>query len=224
MVGQEMKHFDIGSVVACTDGDCGRVTRVVVDPVARTVTHLVVEPKNQHGVGRLVSLDLLDGATEGVRLRCTVDEFQELKRAEEAEFLAPDDGYVGYGSGEVFAWPYFIGSPGIGMGRAAHSVYTAQPIIHDVLPEGEIGVRRGEPVHATDGDIGRVQGIVMDPASHRVTHVLLQEGHLWGSKEVAIPIDTVTRVDEGIRLTLSKIEVERLPAVVLDHQKGSVVG
>lgn len=220
MVNEQTTHFTIGSVATCTDGDCGRVTRVVVDPVARTVTHLVVEPKNRRGVGRLVALDLLDGATEGVRLRCTMHEFQDLQRAEEAEFLAPDDGYMGYGSGEVFAWPYFIGSPGIGMGRTMNGGNRSQPIIHDVLPEGEVGVRRGEAVHATDGDIGHVHGIVMDPATRRVTHVLLQEGHLWGSKEVAIPIDAVTRVDAGIRLTLSKVEVEGLPAVVLDHGKG----
>ena len=61
-------------------------------------------------------------------------------------------------------------------------------------------VRRGEHVHATDGHIGKVQGLVIDPKSHRVTHVLLQEGHLWGRKEVAIPISAVRGVGDGIRL------------------------
>ena len=39
-----------------------------------------------------------------------------------------------------------------------------------------------------DGPIGRVQGLVVDPTDHHVTHVLLAKGHLWGEKEVAIPI------------------------------------
>ena len=78
-------------------------------------------------------------------------------------------------------------------------------------------IRRGDPVHATDGDIGRVQGLVMNPRDHRVTHVLLQEGHLWGRKEVAIPVRAVTTVDDGIRLNISKRDVEDLPAVDIDH-------
>jgi hypothetical protein len=50
-----------------------------------------------------------------------------------------------------------------------------------------------------------------------VTHVLLQEGHLFGRKEVAIPIASVTTVDDdGIRLSQSKQEVAELPAVELD--------
>ena len=46
-------------------------------------------------------------------------------------------------------------------------------------------------VHATDGEIGKVEGLVVEPAHGHVTHVLLQEGHLWGRKEVAIPIGAV---------------------------------
>ncbi len=85
------------------------------------------------------------------------------------------------------------------------------------MPLGEVDVRRGEHVHATDGDIGRVQGLVIEPGSHHVTHVLLQEGHLWGRKEVAIPITAVTGVEDGIKLSLSKREVEDLPPVDIHH-------
>jgi len=41
--------------------------------------------------------------------------------------------------------------------------------------------------------------------------VLLQEGHLWGRKEVAIPISAVTRVDPEIQLNLTKEQVGDLP-------------
>jgi hypothetical protein len=44
-----------------------------------------------------------------------------------------------------------------------------------------------------------------------VTHVLLREGHLWGRKEVAIPISAVTGAEEGIRVNLTKKQVEDLP-------------
>jgi hypothetical protein len=62
-----------------------------------------------------------------------------------------------------------------------------------------------------------VRGLVVDPSDYHVTHVLLDEGHLWGEKEVAIPISAVTSVDEGVRLNLTKDEVRDLPPVEVGH-------
>jgi sporulation protein YlmC with PRC-barrel domain len=107
-------------------------------------------------------------------------------------------------------------SLGLGLGLGNASI----PSIHDNLPLGEVAVRRDEQVHATDGDIGRVQGLVIDPQDRHVTHVLLQEGHLWGRKQVAIPIGAVTSVDDGIRLNMTKQQVHDLPPVDVDHLRG----
>jgi hypothetical protein len=82
-----------------------------------------------------------------------------------------------------------LGRPLMGAGPSA--------ITYDRVPVGEVEVRRGDHVDATDGAIGRVQGLVIDPSDHHVTHVLLDEGHLWGEKRVAIPISAVTRVGES---------------------------
>ncbi len=49
-----------------------------------------------------------------------------------------------------------------------------------------------------------------------MTHVLLAEGHLWGRKEVAIPITAVAGVDDGIGLTITREQVGDLPPVDLD--------
>ena len=78
-------------------------------------------------------------------------------------------------------------------------------------------MRHGEQVYATDGAIGRIQGLVIDPGSHHVTHILLEEGHLWGRKEVAIPIGAMTRVDDVIKLTIDKHQVQGLPTVDIEH-------
>ena len=61
----------------------------------------------------------------------------------------------------------------------------------------------------------------MEPGGHQVTHVLIQEGHLWGRKEVAIPIGAVTKIGTLlIHLSLTKDQVEDLPPVDIDHQAG----
>jgi hypothetical protein len=76
----------IGADVSGTDGACGKVIRVVLDPVARVVTHLVVEPEHRHGPGRLVPLGLVDATTGQIRLRCTMAEFENLEPAEETHY------------------------------------------------------------------------------------------------------------------------------------------
>ena len=50
-----------------------------------------------------------------------------------------------------------------------------------------------------------------------MTHVLLEEGHLWGRKEVAIPIGSITRVGDIVRLTIDKQQVQDLPPADIDH-------
>lgn len=57
----------------------------------------------------------------------------------------------------------------------------------------------------------------MDPADNKVTHVLLQKGHMWGRKDFAIPVSAVVSVDAGIRLNITKQQVEDLPPVNPGH-------
>jgi sporulation protein YlmC with PRC-barrel domain len=208
-------QFTIGADATCSDGVSGKVSRVVIDPVARTVTHLVIEPNHRRGLGRLVPLDLVDVTTGDIRLRCTLAEFAKLDAAEDTQFLAGTD-YAGYEPQQVLSWPYYAGG-GMNGGMGVGWEDIPQTVTYDTLPVGEVAVRRGEPVHATDGEIGRVQGLVIDPRNHRVTHVLLQEGHLWGRKEVAIPIGVVATVDNGIQLRITKQQVQDLPPVEVDH-------
>ncbi len=209
----ETESFTIGAGASCIDGACGEVTCVVVDPLARAVTHLVVEPKHRHGAARLVPLDLVDATTGEIRLGCSLAEFEELDPAEETRFLPGTPGYPDYDPDQILVMPYY----NMGMAAAYAGPIT---VTYDTVPLDEVEVRRGDHVHATDGHIGRVQGLVIDRDSHHVTHVLLQEGHVWGRKEVAIPIGAVTGVDDGIRLNITKQQVQDLPPVGAQHPEG----
>ena len=225
----ETTEFIIGSEVACSDGVCGELRRVVIDPVARAITHLVVEPRHRRDKGHLVPIELVTSTAEEIRLRCTKAQFDVLEDAEETQLLPGASGDWGYEPDQMLSLPYFrLGGSGMGIGTGATGMgamgmgatgIRARPhaVTTDRVPAGEVEVRRGEHVHATDGAIGRVQGLVIDPSDHHVTHVLLDEGHLWGQKTVAIPIGAVTHVDGGVRLKLTKDEVRDLPAVELDN-------
>jgi sporulation protein YlmC with PRC-barrel domain len=192
----EETQFTIGAEANCSDGECGDVRRFIIDPATQTVTHLVIEPKHGHEPGRLVPVDLVESTAGGIRLRCTIAEFGNLEHADDTDLVEATDLGIG-----------MPGGPPMGIPQPT------QVVFQDVVPLGEIEVIPGDPVHATDGEIGQVQGFLVDPDTHRLTHVLLREGHLWGRKEVAIPASAVTGVQGGIRLNISKQEVENLPPV-----------
>ena len=84
----------------------------------------------------------------------------------------------------------------------------------DRVPKGEVEVRRASVVISTDGHLlGEVDGFVVGADEH-ITHFVLERGHLWGRKEVTIPIGAVARVEsDAVHVALSKDEVGALPAV-----------
>jgi hypothetical protein len=201
--------LEIGAKVLATDGECGELVRVVIDPGREAVTHLVVAPKHHGGLDRLVPVDLVAAADKHeIRLRCDAKHFADLDDAEDAQFLPGNTDQFGYGQHGAMT-PYVIAREPL-LGSHHHgAMYT------DRVPRGEVEVSHGQPVHATDGWIGKVGGLVVDPADEHVTHVLLDEGHLWGHKQVAIPIGAAARVGEEVHVALTKQQVEDLPPVEL---------
>jgi sporulation protein YlmC with PRC-barrel domain len=209
-------EFTMGARASCTDGFCGEVRRTILDPAARTVTHLVVEPRHLRGEpGRLVPVGLARATAGEVKLSCTLAEFKRLDPAEEVEVLDAAE----YGFTEAVGVGGFgnAGSPGMAGPTSGIGLGAGQPIVvsHSV-PLGETEVERHEHVHAVDGEIGQVEGFVVDSADHAVTHVILKEGHLWGRKQVAIPVSAVASVADGIRLNITKEQVGNLPPVSAD--------
>jgi sporulation protein YlmC with PRC-barrel domain len=212
----------MGAKVEATDGTVGELTAIVVDPVADAVTHLIVTPPHHPDLGHLVSFDLVEGDGDPIRLRTTVADFHRLDSAEDEHVLQVSGGKWAAAHGKTFSFPYYrlASLAGGSAGSAAREVepglhYLPPDDMSDRVPLGKVEVRRGDQVHAADGWIGSVEGLVIDPADHHVTHVLLAEGHLWGRKQVAIPITSASRVGDSIRVELTKDQIEHLPPVNL---------
>ena len=211
----QMIPFRIGAGASCTDGACGQVTRIIVNPVAREVTHLAVDPKHRQGPGRLVPVDLADVTTGQIRLRCTLAEFRTLQPAQETESV-PDLDPTGHQHSPSNQVKWVLSAIGPWPTRRDPGGPEApQQVTVDSVPSGTVDIHRELTVCATDGEIGQVQGLVVGPGSHQVTHVLLQKGHMRGRKEVAIPIGAVTKIGTFlIHLTLTRQQVKDLPPVL----------
>lgn len=196
--------------VEAVDGPCGEVADIVVDPVRRRVTHLAVRP---HGAGsHLVPIDAVVSCEDRVRLSWTAKQVTDAERLEETDFLAlrswPHlEGGWDVGIVRVLAWPYYVADrPG------ADDVRTTTEF--DRIPAGTAEIRRESPVETSDGEVvGHVDGLVLDDA-HNVTHVVLDKGHLWGRREISIPIGAVDHVETDlVRLRVTRKAVGDFPSV-----------
>ena len=101
--------FTIGSEARCTDGGArAGVSRVVVDPVAQAVTHLVVGPKDRAracpaGAGSPVR----GGVALGPSARRCWPRSTNSTRPRKRSLILGSVGYAAYGPQQVVAWPYY---------------------------------------------------------------------------------------------------------------------
>ena len=87
------------------------------------------------------------------------------------------------------------------------------------IPPGELTVRRGTRVEATDGYVGKVDEFVVHPDTGHITHLVMREGHLWGKKDVIIPLSALKPMgdtyEDTVFLNLDKHQIESLPTFPL---------
>jgi sporulation protein YlmC with PRC-barrel domain len=212
-------RLELGIPVRCSDAAYGELADVVIDPTQKRVTHIVVRPHDQEALAsRLVPVELVE-ATSGeqeLMLRCSVDDVNNLDTVQEfayfrlGEFPTSDSRWD-VGVSDVLASPYYEGS---GLGEYVGDVGATDAVTYDRVPKGEVEVRRSSPVYSTDEHhLGHVEGFVVDGEDH-ITHIVLERGHLWGKRDVTIPIGAVAKVEtDQVTLSLSKDEVGALKAV-----------
>lgn len=209
-------RLDLGAPVRCADGLFGTLADVVIDPIKKRVTHLVVEPDGSPGLRRLAPIELAasDEGANGISLSCSVDEAGRLATVHESAYLRMDSVPTGdqdwdIGVQDVLAMPYY---PSTGMEINPGGFDSPVEITYDRVPKGEVEIRRASAVVSADGDdLGRVEAFVVD--GEEITDFVLERGHLWGKRDVTIPIGAVAKVEtDAVTLSMSRDEVGRLPA------------
>jgi sporulation protein YlmC with PRC-barrel domain len=194
----------------------GELADVIIDPVKRRVTHLVVKPHHGHGESRLVSIEAADADDMAgeIVLHCSESVVRRLPNVEEFAFLRLGETPVSdpdwdVGVTNVLAYPYYESAGLIEYGGFVEDVGA----VYDRIPKGEVEIRRTSSVLSADGNyVGDVDGFLVDDED-RVTHLVLERGHLWGRREVTVPIGAVARVEsDSVTVGLSTDEIGALPA------------
>jgi sporulation protein YlmC with PRC-barrel domain len=180
-----MSEINPSSRVECVDGPCGQCLTLIVDPGTHQVTHLAIEDETlpYKPYQRLVPMDQVAETSPGlIQLRCSRDEVANMEPFIHTHYIRKTElGYSVFQGGE--------GPPDGSEVGASYSTYE-----EEMIPEGAVAIRPDMEVEASDGHAGTVGDLVVDPQTAEVTHFVVREGHLWGKKEVSLPLAAVDHV------------------------------
>jgi sporulation protein YlmC with PRC-barrel domain len=187
--------------VKCCDRNCGRSTYIVLNPVTKEITHLVVKQREFPHTERLVPVALMAESTPRViRLRCDAPDLKDMDEFVDTQFIRLKRTHIV--DGAYLMWPY------------AYTTEDYVPEDHERIPIDELAIRRGARVEARDGQVGRVDEFIVDRQSEHITHLVMREGHLWGQRDVTIPVSYIKRIDDdAVYLNIDKASVAELPVV-----------
>lgn len=189
--------------VYCTDGLCGHVDSVILHAKERTVKSIVVKTNTKPVREWIVPVaDITDSTPDHVRINCTQEQLMKKRPFRVATYIAEDV-------------PVYDDAAMTMIWGEAHvpKVRRYVEVEHPNLDVGELAMSYGARVRATDGAVGRVREMLVDPDTGRMTHLVLKKGNLWGQKEVVIPASAIDVMGEKtVYLNISKSEIEALPA------------
>jgi len=184
--------------VECSDGRVGHLKNIILNPKTERVTYLVVRGNDLQNTERLVPEKLVKEAThDTVSLSISKENFERMKNFIQEEYI-PSNILL-----------YMAENAGWDAGTPA-GVF----VENEAVPAGGIALHKGAGVFATDGHIGKVDDLLVEKMSGRITHLILLEGHLWGKKDISIPVNRIDRYEDGnVYLKIDKKGVEELPVI-----------
>jgi uncharacterized protein YrrD len=252
---REVKDM-MGLTIAATDGDIGHVRNFYFDDEAWVIRYLIVETGTWLSNRKvLVSPMALrepnrDAAKfparltrEQVRNSPSIDTDKPVSRQHEAEFYR----YYGYpyywGSSGFWGAGYYPGAmlTGVGYGGSG-SEYLAMQVEQERLAR-EVDQHANDDPHlrsckevigyrieAVDGDIGHVQGLLLDEKSWAIRYLIVNTSNWWLGHQVLIAPEWITDVswlDRKVMIDLARQAIQDAPpydpALLLDRPQESLV-
>ena len=198
----------VNAEVECTDGVCGQATHLIVNATTGKLTHLVVKEISADNVERLVPLGKVKTSTFNlVHLNCDRAELatmQEFVEHQSFHVTVPNYNYLG---------PYIHAAPE----RRLVTVETPH------LGSGEVAIDRQTRVEATDGHLGHLVELSVEPATGTVWQLVVRAGALWKAHDVPISVARVALVEPGaISLAIDK-HLRQASPVGRDDNKARVM-
>ena len=212
-VGGEKMKLELGTSIRCADGATRELVDVVIDSSSSRVTHLVIRPAQHAEDARLVPISLASRVEDGeseISLNCGAADLERFDPVHKFEILRAgerpnEDPKWDVGVEDIVVASNYAPTA---FGDYGGSLDSDVTISYDRVPKGEIELRHASSVYSADGHhLGSVDAVVVDDGD-RLTHLLLERGHLWWKREVALPAESISKFESDmLTLGLTKREL-----------------
>jgi len=235
---RSMKDLE-GYAIGATDGNVGHINDFLFDDDAWVIRYFVVQTgswlsnrkvlispiaiRQPNWVDKILPVGI---TKEQVRNSPDIDTDKSVSRQHETEYL----GYYGYPhywggvglwAGGIYPYSMYPGYVGYGPGRTG---ITEESIAHGRVEHARN--RRDDPhlrscksvigyhIHATDGDIGHIAGLLVDEQTWAVRYLVIDTSNWWIGHQVLIApewIDEVRWIDQTVSIDLKRQSVKDAP-------------
>lgn len=209
-------NIPINVDVYSSDGLFGRSSHLIVNPANKQVTHLVVKEKHFPHTEYMVPIDQVEDSTpDMIKLYCTRAALATMDPFIHIDTIQNNAKSMGYPTEE------FGLTGNLAMGYATFPQHDpgewfTVTVKTEAVPDGEVALTRGAHIHARDGQIGQLDGFLVTSNTGQITHLVLREGHLWGQKDVTIPVAQIDHMAaDNIYLKLDKQSIGALPTTLV---------
>ncbi|MBK6569820.1 PRC-barrel domain containing protein [Candidatus Aalborgicola defluviihabitans] len=222
---QELKSYTI----AATDGDVGELTDAYFDDQSWVVRYMVIKTgawlTSRNVLISPYAVQHADWASKRLSLSLTRD---QLKNSPDIDTKKPVSRQHEMEYADYYAYPYYWGTGGYwgdGLYLPTVPIRSEAAELH-VQAERERSQREDDPhlrscaavagyhVHASDGDIGHVQGMLVDEATWAIRYLVINTSNWWMGNKVLIPPEWITNVnwaDSSVTVNLTRATVRNSP-------------
>jgi osmotically-inducible protein OsmY/uncharacterized protein YrrD len=211
MVTQDKRlELKVGVPVEALDDQVGHLSQVILNPGDGRVTALVVRRDGLPPRDYVIPVEFVEQASDdAIRLKLTKEEAQAQPLLHRNRYLAPASGAHGYPSGQVL---FSL------LGRQGHRGGGPEEVAEGTTDSPAAAIRAGQRVVATDGDVGRVDRVLVDSATKRATHFTVHKGLLL-RKDIMVPVEWIAEIrPDLIKLAVEKAALEHLPTYQPDQE------
>lgn len=210
--------------IAATDGNVGEVKDFYFDDAAWVIRYLVVTTGNWLSNRKvLISPIAVEPSNWNAKQLTASLTRDQVKNSPDIDMDKPvsrqhEIGYLGY-----YGYPYYWGGSGL-WGRGEYPAEAQSMVRVEVDPDSGL---YGDPhlrscalvatygIHATDGDIGHVQGFLIDDKSWAIRYLVVNTSNWWLGHQILVSpewIDEVSWSQSRVSIGLSREQVKTAPA------------
>lgn len=193
---QELKSYAIGA----TDGEVGKVTDIIFDDQSWVVRYLVVDTGSWLARRKVLispyAVQRADWDDKRLPVSLTM---QQVKNSPNIDADMPVSRQHEMAYADYYHYPYYWRADGF-WGEDAH-LRSCKSVL-------------GYHMHASDGDMGHVQSMLVDEATWAIRYLVVDTSNWWMGHKVLLPPEWITLVnwaDSSVTANLTRATVQNSP-------------